>query len=77
MEGEGQKDMRLVMKHWTLAWGQGKLFNGSEVWTTAEFEPVFTNCPKGYTVIDGEKRLLLAYQLPSLCWQERYAANTP
>lgn len=52
MEDEGQKDMRLVMKHWTLAWGQGKLFNGSEVWTTAEFEAVFTNCPKAYTVIE-------------------------
>lgn len=43
MEGKGQKDMRLVIKHWTLAWGQGRLFNESEVWTAAQFEPVFTN----------------------------------
>lgn len=77
MEGEGQKDMRLVIKHWTLAWGQSKLFNGFEIWTTAEFELIFTNYPKGYTVIDGEKGLLLVYQRPSLCWQECCAANTP
>lgn len=51
--------MRLVIKHWTLAWGQSKLFNGFEIWTTAEFELIFTNYPKGYTVIDGEKGLLL------------------
>lgn len=52
MEDKGEKDMRLVIKHWTLAWGQGRLFNGSEVWTAAQFQPVFTNRPKGYTVID-------------------------
>lgn len=64
MEGQGQKDMRLVIKHWTLAWGQSKRFNGFEIWTTAEFELIFTNYPKGYTVIDGEKGLL-AFSLPT------------
>lgn len=77
MEGKGQKDMRLVIKHWTLAWGQGRLFNESEVWTAAQFEPVFTNCPKGYTVMDGERKLILVYQLPSLCCQECNTAKMP
>lgn len=39
--------MRLVIKHWTLDWGQSKLFNGLEVWTVAQFEQAFTNFPKG------------------------------
>lgn len=47
MVGEGQKDMRLVIQHWTLAGGHGELFRGSGVWMRAEFEPAFTNCLKG------------------------------
>lgn len=49
MVGEGQKDMRLVIQHWTLAWGHRELFSGSGVWMTGEFEPAFADCPKGCT----------------------------
>lgn len=56
--------MSLVIKHWTLDWGQSKPFNGLEVWTAAEFELPFTNCPKGYECYTERSA---AVSLPAPC----------